>query len=165
MQRSFSRKSSTSRRRAFTLIEVMIAIAIVVALIALVGINVLGNRDSANINTTKIQMSNIENALTEFEVAFNRLPSEDEGLEALWSLEAVQVETEEDEAKWRRFLTKPVPNDLWGNPWGYRPESEYGLRYDLWSNGPDGEEGTDDDITNWTAEDEAGGGLGAPTAP
>ena len=76
--------------------------------------------------------------------------------------EAERRRTEEDEAKWRRFLTKPVPNDLWGNPWGYRPESEFGLRYDLWSNGPDGEEGTDDDITNWTAEDEAGGGFGAP---
>lgn len=163
MQRTNPDKPS-ARRRGFTLIEVMIAIAIVVALVALVGINVLGNRESANISNTRIQMNSMENALTEFSIAFNRFPTEEEGLEALWSQEALVVETEEEEAKWRRFLTKSVPNDIWGNPWGYRTESEYGLPFDLWSNGPDGEEGTDDDITNWTAEDEAGG-FGAPAAP
>ena len=161
MQRKPSRIRVASRRRAFTRIEVMIAIAIVVALIAIVGINVIGQRDTANVGQTKIQMNNIENAMQDFYLAFNRFPSEDEGIEALWNLEAVAVETEEDEAKWRRFLEKPTPNDLWGSPWGYRAESEFGLRYDLWSNGPDGEEGTDDDITNWTADDEAGG-FGAP---
>ena len=161
MQRKPSRIRVASRRRAFTLIEVMIAIAIVVALIAIVGINVIGQRDTANVGQTKIQMNNIQNAMQDFYLAFNRFPSEDEGIEALWNLEAVAVETEEDEAKWRRFLEKPTPNALWGNPWGYRAESEFGENFDLWSNGPDGEEGTDDDITSWPAGAE-GGGFGAP---
>jgi hypothetical protein len=82
--------------------------------------------------------------------------------EVLWNQQALVVETEQEEALWQRFLEKPAPQDPWRNPWGYRAESEFGLRYDLWSNGPDGEEGTDDDITNWTAEDEAGG-FSAPS--
>ncbi len=157
MQPTAQTKPRKSRRRGFTLIEVMIAIAIVVALIAIVGVNVIGQRDTANLGQAKIQMSNIQSAMDNFYLKFNRYPSEDEGIEVLWNVQALDAQTEEDEAKWERFLTKATPNDLWGNPWNYRAESEYGLRYDLWSNGPDGEEGTDDDITNWTEEDEAGG--------
>lgn len=152
-----------TRRRAFTLIEVMIAIAIVVALIAIVGINVIGQRDTANKGQAKIQMSNIEDGLQNFYLAFNRFPTDDEGLEVLWNQQALVVETEEEEALWQRFLEKPAPVDPWRNAWGYRAESEFGLRYDLWSNGPDGEEGTEDDITNWTEEDEAGGFSAPPS--
>lgn len=161
MKRTNVRKSVLRGRRGFTLIEVMIAIAIVVALIAIVGINVIGQRDTANQGQAKIQMSNIQSAMDNFYLKFNRYPTDDEGLEVLWNLEALDVETEEDEAKWDRFLTKPIPTDVWGNEWGYRAESEFeGMRYDLWSNGPDGEEGTEDDVTSWTEEDEAGGFAG-----
>jgi general secretion pathway protein G len=162
MQRTFPSRP-IARRRAFTLIEVMIAIAIVVALIAIVGINVIGQRDTANQGQAKIQMSNIENGLQNFYLAFNRFPTDDEGLAVLWSRDALVVETEEEEALWQPFLEKPASQDPWRNEWGYRSEPEFGMRYDLWSNGPDGEEGTDDDITNWTDEDEAGG-FSAPPA-
>ncbi|MFU8829279.1 MAG: type II secretion system major pseudopilin GspG [Phycisphaerales bacterium] len=157
MKRRIVQRAARRHRRGFTLIEVMIAIAIVVALIAIVGINVIGQRDTANVGQARAQMRNIEAALDNFYLAFNRYPTDDEGLEVLWNREALDFENEEDEQKWQRFLNNAIPRDVWGNEWGYRAESEFGRRYDLWSNGPDGEEGTDDDITSWTAEDEAGG--------
>jgi general secretion pathway protein G len=40
--------------------------------------------------------------------------------------------------------------DPWGNAYRYRcPGKHSPPRYDLWSAGPDGKDGTDDDITNW----------------
>jgi len=42
--------------------------------------------------------------------------------------------------------------DPWGNPYRYRSGAaavHNAPKYDLWSTGPDGQDGTDDDITNW----------------
>ena len=148
---------STRRRRAgFTLIEVMIAIAIVVVLIGIVGINVIGQRDDANEGAAKIQMSSIEDALTNFYLVYNRYPTEDEGLEVLWDSEVLDSDEDAEIDKWKSFLTDPTPNDVWGEPWNYTDdvEEDAGRRYELWSNGPDREEGTDDDIRSWTEDDE-----------
>ncbi len=44
-----------------------------------------------------------------------------------------------------------VPPDPWGNDWQYRCPGQYNPDgYDLYSFGPDGRLGGDDDITNWT---------------
>lgn len=44
-----------------------------------------------------------------------------------------------------------VPKDQWGNEWNYRqPGQHRSDGFDLWSNGPDGREGGDDDIANWS---------------
>ena len=39
--------------------------------------------------------------------------------------------------------------DPWGNPYQYRYPSTHGVKYDVWSYGPDGKDGTQDDICNW----------------
>jgi len=40
--------------------------------------------------------------------------------------------------------------DPWGNPYNYQnPRKKAQGGYDLWSNGPDGQSGTADDIGNW----------------
>jgi general secretion pathway protein G len=44
-----------------------------------------------------------------------------------------------------------VPNDPWGNPYVYVcPRKHNPESYDLHSFGPDGKDGTEDDITNWS---------------
>jgi general secretion pathway protein G len=152
------------KRRAFTLIEVLIAIAIVVVLAGIVAINVVGTREQAKPDIAQIELANIENALQQFYVVFDRFPTEEEGIAVLWSSDTLDVEDDALSERWRRFLREPKATDVWGNEWNYTPESEReGEEYELWSNGPDGEDGTDDDITSWT-EDEDGfdGGSGAP---
>jgi general secretion pathway protein G len=45
-----------------------------------------------------------------------------------------------------------VPKDPWGNPFRYRASGDdlhNKDSFDLWSAGPDGKDGTDDDIKNW----------------
>ncbi len=142
-------------RRGFTLVEVMIVIAIILALASLIGIAVFNRFGEAQENITKIQMKTVEDALESFRLDFNRYPTDEEGLNVLWS--STNLENPEDEDKWSPYLESPSPNDQWDNPWGYRQISEYGdeTKYDLWSYGPDGEEGTDDDITSWSELDGA----------
>jgi general secretion pathway protein G len=54
-------------------------------------------------------------------------------------------------AKWDGpYLDKTVPADPWGKPYQYAsPGTHNADGYDVWSNGPDGVSGTDDDIGNW----------------
>ena len=137
-------------RPGFTLAEVMIVIAIILALASLIGIAVFNRFGEAQENITKIQMKMVEDALKSFRFDFNRYPTDEEGVSVLWS--SVNLENPEDEDKWSPYLESPSPNDQWNTPWGYRQISEYGdeSTYDLWSFGPDGEEDTDDDITSWS---------------
>lgn len=144
------------RNAAFTLIEVMIAIAIVLVLIGIVAINVLPKRDQAKIGAAKIGINRLQAALEDFNLVYDRYPSDEEGLAVLWDKSALVSELEGDEAKWQKFVKSPQPNDPWGRPWGYRAESEHGADFDLWSNGPDGEEGTEDDVVSWDSESDAG---------
>jgi len=149
-------------RRGFTLIEVMIVIALVVALTGLVGIALLGRRDDAKVDMTRIDMNTLRQALDQFYFDMNRWPTDEEGLAALWDRNALQVEDESMESRWRAYLSEPLARDRWGNEWGYRQVSEQGdeSRYDLWSNGPDGQEGTEDDITSWSTDAGGAGGFG-----
>lgn len=133
----------------FTLIEIMIVIAIIVALGALIGINLFAQRDEAKIGIVTAQMQQIESALKNFRLAYDRYPTDQEGIAVLWSQETLDPDA--DTKKWRRFTDKAVPTDGWGQAWGYRQISEHGdeSTYDLWSYGPDKQEGTEDDITSW----------------
>lgn len=141
-------------RGGFTIIEVMIAIAIILLLAGIVGLTLFKQQDEAKINITKIQMRSIESGLKEFRRIYGRWPMDEEGLAVLWDKEVLDPDA--DEAKWKKFLEKKVPTDVWGGEWGYRQVSENGDEdeFDLWSNGPDGEEGTDDDLTSWEGQSE-----------
>ena len=49
------------------------------------------------------------------------------------------------------YLAGPIPNDPWGRPYRYEYPGKHGRdKPDLWSLGPDGASGTDDDIGNWS---------------
>lgn len=153
-------------RRGFTLIEVMIVILIVLALGGLVAYNLIGTKKEADAGVVKIQMNQIRDALKMFNFKFGRYPSDEEGVRVLWDKSAL---TDENEAKnWTKLLEQPLPNDKWGSPWGYRQKSEHGdeSMYDLWSVGPDKQEGTEDDLTSWgdAAAAPADGGSGSAPA-
>ncbi len=155
-----TRSRSVATRRAFTIIEVMIVIAIILALSGLVGFALLGRRDDAKLKLAEVDMNNIKSAIKVFRLDFDRVPSDEEGLAVLWTKASIQ--SEEDQAKWKGYLESPLPNDRWGTPWGYRAESQTrDGGYDLWSYGPDKEDGTEDDINAFASEDAASEGSGA----
>jgi general secretion pathway protein G len=135
--------------RGLTLIEILIVIAILLALMALVVVNVMPTRERANVDLTRVQIGNIASALDQFKLDIGRYPTEEEGIRALWNRDALDDEREQQ--NWREGgYIDPIRADPWGNEYIYRYPGEIrGERYfDLISLGPDGEEGTEDDITN-----------------
>ena len=144
-------KNANNRRtpRAFSLIELLIVIAILLAIGGLVVVNLMPKKEESDINLTRVQIDLFVEALDLFKLDMKRYPSEEEGLRALWTRDA--LEDEEDEANWKSpYLRNPAPTDTWGSEWIYRYPGEIRGEafYDIISLGPDKEEDTDDDITN-----------------
>lgn len=157
------------RRSAFTLLELMIVLVILVLLFAMVGPRLLGTQKKADIKTATIQIGNLKASLEQYFLDMRGFPSSDDGLAAL-----LQAPTDERQAaKWDGpYLDDDVlPVDPWGNPYqyGYPPEHNTRDFPDIWSAGPDGEADTEDDITNWHAgsgeegtSNDMGSGLDQP---
>jgi general secretion pathway protein G len=157
-----------ARRRAFTLLEMVIVIVIILALGGIVLVNLIGTQEQAEKDTARIQIDSFEAALSQFRVVMHRWPTEEEGLKVLWSKDG--LEDEADASKWRAFLAEPKPMDDWGSQWIYQQPSRLrdGADYDIISPGPDRQPETDDDITNHTgkaATGESGGDEFGDFAP
>lgn len=138
-------KRARRHRRAFTLIEVMIVIGIILALSGLIGVALFARRGEAKEGMVKTDLNTLRQAMDFFRLDFDRWPTQDEGLAVLWDKSVLDPES--DERKWKPYLTRPMPNDQWGRAWGYSAESDRveGM-YEIWSFGPNGIDGDDDDI-------------------
>jgi general secretion pathway protein G len=155
------RRAAPPSRSGFTLLEVMIVIVIILAILGFVGANLMGQRDKANVNMVKAQMLQLKQSLMQFKTDFDRYPTDEEGLKVLWDKTSL---AEEEQAKWTTaYTSEPIPADKWGNTWGYRQTGEKAPEgwFDLWSFGPDKQDGTTDDINLWegkTGETDTSGG-------
>ncbi len=134
--------------RAFTLIEVLIVIAILLALGGLVVVNLIPKKAEADIDLTRVQLDQLDAGLKMFVLDMKRYPTEEEGLPALWDKSA--IEDEEEARSWKGpYLANPCPKDTWGSDWLYRnPAEDEAFPFDIVSLGPDRQEDTEDDITN-----------------
>ena len=150
-------KRRNRRRQAFTLLELMIVLVILVLLFAMVGPRLLGSQKKADIKAAKTQIGNLEAALELYAVDMRTFPSTEDGLQAL-------LEAPSDERAARKWDGPYLDDDLLpADPWDNGYEYEYPPTNnkrdfpDIWSLGPDGEADTDDDIVNWRqGSDEAG---------
>ncbi len=127
------------RRRGFTLIELMIVIVILGLLAALVAPKFLKRGEEAKVTTTQVQMKNIEQALKLYKLHNSYYPTTEQGLKAL----VEKPEVEPIPKNWKGPYMDKVPKDAWGNDFIYVSD---GKHFTLISPGPDGEEGTDDDL-------------------
>lgn len=135
------------QRAGFTLVELLLVIAILGILAGTVVVAVAGQSQKAQKQRARTDITNISNALEMFELEVGRFPTASEGLDALINDPNID--------KWGGpyLKGKTAPKDPWGNPYQYNPEANRGQFYDLYSLGPDGVEGTADDIGNWDEED------------
>jgi general secretion pathway protein G len=148
------RRWTTAHRRAFTLVEVIIVLAIVLLLSGLVGVQVFQRRGEAKSQAAQIDMNTIRNGMRLFYLDFDRFPTDEEGVAVLWDRSRLEGD-EEEMGRWKRYLERPLQTDRWGSPWGYRQVSEFDeSEYDLWSWGPDKQDGTDDDIPSVRREND-----------
>lgn len=147
------------RARAFTLLELLIVVGILALLAAVVVPQFFRAGEGAKVELTRSQIGrtgNIGTPLGLYRAAVGRFPDTSEGLRAL-----VEPPAEEDlEKKWRTagpFIEDAnALVDPWGNDFEYAFPGEKNSEemYDLWSFGPDGEDGTEDDIGNWRSDDD-----------
>src|SRR5262245_54792204 len=148
MRRVHSRSSNNhSARRGFTLMEVLLVLAILGVIIALVAPNLIGQQKQANIKAAGLQVKSVESACDIYAVGHSgEFPT---------SLDAL-ITNPGNDANWKGPYLKDaatVPSDPWGSPiqYAYPSQNQGGAdRPDIWSIGPDKQSNTADDITNWT---------------
>jgi general secretion pathway protein G len=138
-----SNQFRSTARSAFTLIELLLVMVILVVLAAVVVPRFTGRTEQARITAAKTDVSMLDGAIETFEVDNGRYPSNEEGIGAL-------VAAPSGLQNWKGpYIKRGVPNDPWGNPYVYKsPGTHNPNGFDLYSMGPDGREGNDD-IGNW----------------
>lgn len=141
--------SRQGRRKAFTFLEIMFVVVIIGVLAGIVATSSVGRGHKARMEATRLQMVHIDSALAQFEMHLGRFPDTREGLQALLTRPS-SISEQTWDGPYLKADGGELPRDGWRNPFGYRSPGEHGGHYDLWSPGPDGREGTDDDITNWS---------------
>ena len=142
-----SRRLADRSRGAFTLIELLLVLVILATLAAVVVPKFTKRAEQAKLTAAGTDISNLGVALNAFHLdCGDRYPTTEEGLNAL-------VEQPANAEGWLEpYIERGVPKDPWGNPYQYRCPGRHNTSgYDLYSFGPDGEEGGDDDIDNWSS--------------
>lgn len=139
-------KQRRARRAGFTLMEILIVLAILAVIIGLVLPNLLGQQKQANIKAAKLQVSAVEEALEFY--------AKDHDGEFPQSLDGLLANPGSDQKWTGPYLKKgKVPADPWGNPIQYQYPGQHqtgGNGPDVWSMGPDKTSNTADDVTNWS---------------
>ena len=126
----------------FTLIEILLVVIIIGILVSLVAPRLAGRSEEARKQAAKADIDGgISLALDLYEVDNGRYPAKLDDL----------VHKGSDAANWRGpYLKKGLPKDPWGSPYVYSmPGSHNTASYDLYSPGPDKQDGSADDIVNW----------------
>ncbi len=129
------------RTAGFTLIELMVVVIIIAMIAGLVVMNVTDEPDKKGRMLAEVDISTLGTTLQRYRLDHGRYPTQNEGL---------------------AILTRPAPDkgqnepyvehilDPWRQEYRFKiPGVHKEYSFDLWSIGPDGQDGTDDDVTNW----------------
>lgn len=128
-----SKQGTRERAAAFTLLELMLVLAIIGVLMAVAAYNIVGSGDRAKIKATRISMQTIEGALKTYYVEESSYPPSIERMATIKPpiLEASKLK------------------DAWNRNFHYSVTGNQDRPYELISLGPDGKAGSEDDIDIW----------------
>jgi general secretion pathway protein G len=136
----------------FTLIEILVVVLIIGLLASVLATNLIGRGQEAQIKLVATQIQKLEASLEMYKLDNGRYPTQEQGLDAL----VRQPSGDPQPKRWSPYAKANQIKDPWGMPYQYRYPGEHNTHsFDLYSFGPDGTEGGDDefaDITNWDAE-------------
>lgn len=132
-----------NRRRAFTLVEMLLVVTIIGILAALVIPRIVGRTAQARTTAVFADFSSIKTALDAFEVDNGYYPKTLQDL----------LQQPSNARNWHGPYLDKLPLDPWGNPYVYTyPGKHNQISFDLQSAGPDGKMGDADDIGNWMSQ-------------
>lgn len=144
--------AKTVEEAGYSLMEVLIAVAIIAVLAALVAPRLFGQLDSSQVTAARTQLRMIETTLDTFRLDVGRYPTQQEGLQILVSPGADLA------GRWNGpYLDGDVPEDPWGRPFQYIARSDLsqrGIVYSLGSDGIEGGDGSAADIRSRSATEE-----------
>jgi general secretion pathway protein G len=130
-------------RNAFTLMEILLVLAILVVLGSMVGVGYFRVQQTAMKNIATGQLSTLKSAVNMYTLHIGTPPND---LQAL-------IEAPPDlanPAKWSGpYLEnqEKLPDDPWNQPYQYEITDPSNGKFRIWSNGPDMQPGSEDDIT------------------
>ncbi|HEY9197856.1 MAG TPA: type II secretion system major pseudopilin GspG [Gammaproteobacteria bacterium] len=131
----------------FTLIEVMVVVVILGILAAIVVPRIMDRPDEARITKARQDIRALEAALNLYRLDNYTYPTTDQGLEALVTKPAAP-----EPPRWKEGgYVDRLPMDPWQHPYQFLNPGTHGA-IDIYSMGPDGQSGSDDDIGNWSLQ-------------
>jgi len=149
-------KKKRFSNKGFTLLELLLVIVLISILAAITIPRFVGRTEKAKIAAAKAEITaNISIALDLYELDNGHYPTTSQSLRAL----LVRPSQPPSADNWQGPYVKSVGGmvDPWGSDYQYISPGKHNRNgYDLYSFGPDGVEGTSDDIVNWITDDELG---------
>ena len=137
---------NSQRRRAFTLIELLLVLVILGVLAGIVVPKFGGTTEKARNAAAETQISTFKTALDAYEIDLGNYPKGKTGLQDL-------ITSPRNTTMWKGPYMQSetaLPKDPWGNDYIYEcPGKNNPNSYDIMSMGKDGRVGGGDDITNW----------------
>jgi len=110
----------------------------------------MGQQEEAAIDKAHLDIQQLEDAMSLYKLKNKSYPTTEQGLEALVNKTSIEPIP-------KRFpdggFISELPEDPWGNTYQLISPGEIG-KFDIFSMGPDGEVGTDDDIGNWDEDEQ-----------
>lgn len=133
---AFPKDRGRKTRAGFSLVEVLIVLAIIALVAALVGPRVFAQLDRSKVRAASVQISALRSALGTLRLEIGRYPTGDEGLDLLVRADPAVVT-----GWYGPYLDDGVPMDPWGRPYVYVAPATPDAEPQVLSLGADGEVG------------------------
>ena len=131
-----ARRRALARKRGYSLLEILIVLAIIALIAALVGPRLFAQFDKSKVTAAKVQVKSLASAIETMQLDVGRYPSASEGLSLLVTAPGSGV------ANWSGpYLSGALPKDPWGRDYIYQPPSAEGQEPKVVSLGADGRAG------------------------